>query len=667
MPFVKYKTAAFLLLIAATLLAPSVLAFPALTVTSPDGNLSISFQLKANGTPYKPGMRPYYSVSFKKAEILADSPLGLNFLGAAPLETNLTITGSSMNTQDGFWQNPFGQRHNVRDHYNQLTVSLIEASAPHRRLNIIFRAYDEGVAFRYVLPNQPAIQKFTLSSENTGFYFTHAATVFALDLGSFTTPYESEFRQEGIDEIKPDSIIGLPLLLHLSNGPWAALLEADLTDYAGMYVGGAAGVSNGLASKLSPLPNHPGVAVIASTPKATPWRVIMVNFRPGGLIESSDLILNLSQPSVLKDTSWIEPGKSAWDWWSGDYDTGVSFKPGMNTPTIEHYIDFASAHGLQYMLIDAGWSPKDDILHWVPAVNLPEILKYAGTKHVKILLWMHWTNVKKQIDQAFPLFEKWGVAGVKIDFMNRDDQEMVNFYEEMVRKAAAHHLVVDLHGAFKPTGLRRTYPNLLTREGVMGMEYSKWSRRTNPVHDVTLPFTRMLAGPFDYTPGCFNNATQSQFVPRQVNPMCQGTRAHQLAMYAVFFSPLAMLADYPEDYDNHTGMEFLERVPTVWDQTKVLNGEPAEYITIARRSNTTWYLGSMTNWMPRNFTLPLNFLGQGQYLEEVFADGPDAAENPKSVIYNKKWVKSTDTLGLHLAPGGGAAVIFTLAPGAKLP
>jgi alpha-glucosidase len=531
-----------------------------------------------------------------------------------------------------------------------------------RRVNLIFRAYNEGVAFRYVLPQQPSLQEFTLTSEDTGFYFSTAATVFALDLGSYTTPYESEFKQEDLNAIKPESIVGLPLLLHLSSGLWVALLEADLTDYAGMYVGGAAGIPHGLVSKLSPLPGHPGAAVIAATPKATPWRVIMVSSQPGGLIESSDWVLNLSPPSVLKNTSWIEPGKAAWDWWSGDYDTGVSFKPGMNTATIEHYIDFASTHELQYMLIDAGWSPKNDILHWVPAVNLPEILKYARKKHVKILLWMHWTNVKRQIDQAFPLYEKWGVAGVKIDFMNRDDQEMVNFYEEMVRKAAAHHLVVDLHGAFKPTGLRRTYPNLLTREAVMGMEYSKWSRRVTPVHDVTLPFTRMLAGPFDYTPGCFNNATEAQFVPRMVDPMCQGTRAHQLAMYAVFFSPLAMLADYPEDYDNNTGMEFLERVPTVWDETRVLNGEPAEYVTIARRKHGAWYLGSMTNWSPRDLTIPLSFLGARQYLEEIFADGPDAAQNPKSVTYNKQWVKSTDSLALHLAPGGGAAVIFTPAP-----
>ena len=268
------------------------------------------------------------------------------------------------------------------------------------------------------------------------------------------------------------------------------------------------------------------------------------------------------------------------------------------------------------------------------------------------------------MNQAFPLFQKWGVAGVKIDFMNRDDQEMVNFYYQMARTAARYRLVVDFHGAFKPTGMRRTYPNQLTREGVMGMEYSKWSYRTTPYHDVILPFTRMLAGPMDYTPGCFNNATKEQFKPRQVNPMCQGTRAHQLAMYVVFFSPLQMLSDYPEIYDHSPGMSFLDQVPTVWDETRVVDGDPGEYVTIARKKGDKWYLGSMTNWTPRDLDIPLDFLGAGTYQAEIFADGPDAAQNAKSLTISKKWVKAGDHLSARLAPGGGLAVIFTLAPGA---
>ncbi len=398
----------------------------------------------------------------------------------------------------------------------------------------------------------------------------------------------------------------------------------------------------------------------------------MINSRPGGLIESTDLILNLNPPCALNDTSWIEPGKTAWDWWSGDYDTDVNFKPGMNTPTLKHYIQFAADHHLPYMLIDAGWARHSnqqkgwetaDITHWNSNVDLPAILAFARQRHVKVILWMHWKSVKRQMNQAFPLFQKWGVAGVKIDFMNRDDQEMVNFYYQMARTAARYHLVVDFHGAFKPTGMRRTYPNQLTREGVMGMEYSKWSYRTTPYHDVILPFTRMLAGPMDYTPGCFNNATKEQFKPRQINPMCQGTRAHQLAMYVVFFSPLQMLSDYPEIYDHNPGMAFLDQVPTVWDETRVVDGDPGEYVTVARKKGDKWYLGSMTNWMPRDLDIPLDFLGAGTYQAEIFADGPDAAQNAKSLTISKKWVKASDHLSARLAPGGGLAVIFTWAPG----
>jgi alpha-glucosidase len=290
---------------------------------------------------------------------------------------------------------------------------------------------------------------------------------------------------------------------------------------------------------------------------------------------------------------------------------------------------------------------------------VPEIIAHGKERGVKVLLWVHWSAMNKHMDEALDLYSKWGAAGVKVDFMNRDDQEMVNFYTRLVQKAAEHRMVVDFHGAFKPTGLRRTYPNLLTREGVMGMEYDKWTERDTPVHDVTLPFTRMLAGPMDYTPGCFNNATREQFKPRNVDPMCQGTRAHQLAMYVVFESELAMLSDYPEIYDHNPGMEFLDKVPTVWNETKVLNGEPAEYVTIARRNGDSWFLGAMTNWDARDLQIPLGFLGSGEFEAQIFADGPDADQAATSLAISKRRVKSGDELTLHLAPGGGAAIIFT--------
>jgi len=645
--------------------ARSARAADNLTVASPDGKVIISFALKSNPQPYLPGERAYYRVSYAGVPVLADSPLGLDFEGAPTLDHDFVVAGTDRQSRDDKWTNNLGPVREVPDHYNQLRISLREKQASGRRLDLIFRAYNEGAAFRYFLPEQTAMEKFTLMAENSGFYFAHDAYAFALNMGRFNTSNEGEFPRTHLNMIKPESIINLPMCVEIPGGPWVGLLEADLTDYAGMSVGGVAGFAYALVSKLSPGPERTDEVVTSRTPKSTPWRVLLINDRPGGLIESSYLILDLSPPSAIGDASWIVPGKAAWDWWSGDYDVNVNFHPGMNTATMEHYIDFASEHHLEYMLVDAGWYPSKEytdlgnILTYVPGVNVPEIIAYGKQKGVKVLLWLYWGAIDRQMDAALDLYAKWGAAGIKVDFMNRDDQEMVNFYERLARKTAEHHLVLDYHGAYKPTGLRRTYPNLLTREGIMGLEYNKWSSRVTPEHDVTIPFTRMLAGPMDYTPGCFNNATREQFKPRNLDPMCQGTRAHQLAMYVVFESPLVMLSDYPEIYDHNPGMEFLDKVPTVWDETKVLNGEPSKYITIARRHGSDWFLGAMTNWDSRDLGIPLSFLGAGEFEAQIFADGADADKVATSVAISKKAVKAGDKLALHLAPGGGAGVIFT--------
>jgi alpha-glucosidase len=670
-----------------------------LSVSSPDGKLKIAFQAKSNPPPYLPGERAYYQLSYLGQTILVDSPLGLDFKEASALDRDLEIVGANRESNDSTWDNPFGPRRKVRDHYNQLTVHLHERHAPGRCVDLVFRAYDEGVAFRYALPQQDALRNFMIAAENTGFYFTRDASAWAIDLGQYSTPYEGEFRQVALTEIKPNSIIGLPLVVKTAGGTWVALLEADLTDYAGMYVSGVPGTSNALVSKLSPLPNidftlplyfgaasledqlgkmgamsehlqfpasypHTRAAalddlVAGSTPKATPWRVLMVNPRAGGLIESSDLILNLSAPCALADISWIKPGKSAWDWWSGRFARDVNFQPGMNTATLEHYLDFAAQSHFQYLLIDSNWSSWTDITRPVPEVNLPEILALAKQKGVGVLLWLPWTATALQMDEAFPLYEKWGVAGVKVDLMNRDDQEMVNFLERVVRKAAEHHLVVDFHGVYKPTGLRRTYPNLLTREGVMGLEYDKGSDRVTPDHDVTIPFTRMLAGPMDFTPGGFRNTARGQFQVHDPEPMVQGTRAHQLAMYVVYESPLAMVSDEPEAYTQQPGFEFILEVPTVWEDTKVLNGEVGLYITVARKHGGAWYLGSMTNWEGRTLEIPLDFLGAGNFDAQVFSDGPGADRVATSVSILHERVNAHSKLRLKLASGGGATVIVS--------
>jgi alpha-glucosidase len=658
-----------LALVGVILLVPVVpaalFAAEPLTVTSPDGNISITFELKSKPQPYLPGERAYYRVSYQGQAVLQDSPLGLDFKGGKPLDQDWEIVGSDRQSHDESWENPFGARRHIRDHYNELTVSLRERRAPGRQLALVFRAYNEGAAFRYVLPRQDALAKFTLSAENTGFYFPREVFAYALNLNSYTTSYETDYHRVSLEEIKPTSIVALPLLIEVPQGPWVALLEADLTDYAGMYVGGVPGVPNALLSKLSPLPRRADEAVVGSTPKSTPWRIIMISSRPGALIENNYLVLNLSEPCALADTSWIKPGRAAWDWWSGSFARNVSFKPGMNTETMLHYVDFAARHKFEYMLVDAGWYPAHDythpvdILHHTPETDVPRIIEYAKQRGVAVLLWVFWGALDKQMDEALSLYKKWGAAGIKVDFMDRDDQEMVNFYERCVRKAAEHKLTVDFHGAYKPTGLRRTYPNLLTREGLMGLEYSKWSDRITPEHDVTLAFTRLLAGPADYTPGGFRNATRAQFKPVMVEPMTQGTRAHELAKYVVYESPLVMVADYPEAYEGQPGFEFIEKVPTVWDDTQVLNGEPGKYVTIARQKSKVWYVGSMTNWDARDLEISLGFLGAGEYEAQIFADGPDADQVATSLSVTKKRVKTGDKLNVHLAPGGGWAAILT--------
>jgi alpha-glucosidase len=637
-----------------------------LAVSSPDGSLTIALSLEAKPQPYASGKRAYYRVTYKGAPVLADSPLGLDFQGAEPLERDFEVVTTKERTQDSTWENSFGAIHTVPDRYNELTVSLREKLAPGRRVDIVLRAYDEGVAFRYVLPKQEAIGDFTLAAENTGFYFAADAAAYALNMGRFNTHNEGEYRRVRLRDIKPASIINLPLLVEMPGGVWAALLEADLTDYAGMSLGGVPGIPNALVCKLSSPPKGKvDEPVAGKTPKSTPWRVVMIAPAPGRLVETNYLVLNLSAPCAIADTSWIKPGKAAWDWWSGSYATGVPFKPGMNTATMKHYIDFAAAHKLEYMLVDAGWAPlsadgrTEDILKHIPAVDVPGIIAYGTAKGVAVLLWVEWQALDRNIDEAMALYEKWGAAGIKVDYMNRDDQEMVNYYEKVVRTAAKHHLTVDFHGAYKPTGLRRTYPNLLTREGVMGMEYSKWSDRVTPEYDVTIPFTRMVAGPMDFTPGAFRNAARGEFKALDIAPMSQGTRAHQLAMYVVYESPLVMVSDYPEAYEGQPGLEFIEKVPSVWDDTRVLAGRPAEHVVLARRSGENWYLGAMTNWDTRDLEIPLDFLGSGEYEAEVFADGPDADKAATSLNIVRKRVTATDKLAVHLAPGGGAAVILT--------
>jgi len=638
-------------------------------VASPDGQVAV---VLATGTvPPEPNAPPFvrpveglrYSVEFHGKPLYRDSPLGLKLQDQDPLGPGMRPVNTEQGSGDQTYTIPVGKTSTVRDHYNSVRADFEDAQG--RKLTVEARAYDDGVAFRYILPEQAAIKNANIEHELTEFHYSTDATLYSLIVDGFQSPYEDEYQVRQVSGLHHDWLIALPLLANVPGTGWVAITEADIENYAGMYVR-KAGAPLAVRAELSPRLDKQTIAVQADAPVTTPWRVLMIGDEPGRLVESN-IILNLNPPSKIADTSWIKPGKSAWDWWSGEAAPNVSFKTGMNTATMKHYIDFASASGFPYMLIDAGWAKADrngpqdyaalaDITQVTPEVDMPELLRYAKEKHVAIWLWSHWTSVDKYMNEAFPLFEKWGVAGVKIDFMNRDDQEMVRWYRHVVELAAQHHLMIDYHGAFKPDGLRRTYPNLLTREGVMGKEYLKWSARTTPVHNTTLPFTRMLAGPLDYTPGAFGNVTRDQFMPRDKEPMAPNTRAHELALYVVLESPLMMVSDYPEHYAGQHDFEFIRQVPVTWDEVCVLNGRPMENITVARRSGKDWYVGSITNWNARTVQVPLSFLGEGKYIAEIYADAPDAGSDATHTTFTRQAVDRSTTLEVKMAPGGGNAV-----------
>jgi alpha-glucosidase len=642
----------------------------AVRVPSPDDQLVLTLstgpaQPEPNAPPREhPAEGLRYSVQFHGKPLLLDSPMGLKLEGAQPaLGPSMRLVNQEKNSADQSYTIPVGKTSSVRDHYNSMRADFDDGLG--RKLTVEARAYDDGVAFRYIVPEQAAIKNANIEREFTEFRYSKDAITYPLILNGFQSSYEDEYQVRQVSGLHHDWLIALPLLANVPGTGWVAITEADIENYAGMYVRKAA-EPFAVRAELSPRLDKPSIAVQADAPITTPWRVLMVGEEPGRLVESN-IILNLNPPSKIADMSWIKAGKSAWDWWSGEAAPSVSFKTGMNTATMKHYIDFASSSGFTYMLIDAGWAkaerkgPQDyaalaDITQIAPEIDMPELLRYAKEKNVGIWLWSHWSSVDKYMNEAFPLFEKWGVAGVKIDFMDRDDQEMTRWYRHVVELAAQHHLMIDYHGAFKPDGLRRTFPNLMTREGVMGKEYLKWSARVTPVHNTTLPFTRMLAGPLDYTPGAFGNVTRDQFIPRDKEPMAPNTRAHELALYVVLESPLMMVSDYPEHYAGQHDFEFIKQVPVTWDEIRVLNGRPMENITVARRSGKEWYVGAITNWDARTVQVPLNFLGEGKYTAEIYADAPDAGTKATNTTFTKQPVDRSTVMEVKMAPGGGNAI-----------
>lgn len=612
------------------------------TVSSP--NQRVRFSIYAS-----PGGNIMGEIFWGDRKVVSTQLANFEFQNTMPdLKTNLAITGAKTSIVDEVWTPVLKRYSEVKNNYREITLDIQEQVFPRRMLQLIARAYDDGIAFRVKFMGPDHGIDYKISEENTLFSFDDDPLCWAADHRKFISPQESVFQKLKISELTPEMLIGLPLTIQVSNDCYASITEAGLTDYSGIYLKRNDLDKLTLKTVLAPGIMQQDAKVIKEVPFETPWRVVMLGETPGKLIES-ELICNLNPDCEILDPSWIKPGISAWDnWFSRD----VKMEP----ETIKEYIDLASEMGWPYMLVDWQWygeynKPEADITKAASNLNLQELIRYAKEKNVRLMLWLYWTDVNRSDwDSVCALYYQWGIAGVKIDFMDRDDQEMVNWYEKIVKTAAKHKLLVNFHGAYKPTGFRRTYPNLVTREGILGNEWNKWSLIVTPEHICTIPFTRMLAGPMDFTPGCFINKTHDEFrIGVPTNSMV--TRSNTLAQFVVFDSPLTVACDHPDNYRGQAGIEFLKKVKTVWDDTKVLNGSIGNYITMARRHEQTWFIGALNNSEGRKISIPLNFLPDGSYKMISFEDGlsPDQAHR-KDIIVTKSSVFS-----VSLAPGGGFA------------
>ena len=626
-------------------------------LVSPDGAIDVTIGQDATSKG------PTYAIAFHGRSVIATSPLGLAFESYKKLGPDTAVTATTRASADTRYHLLAGKTALARDHYNELILGLTETGGARRRLDIVFRAYDDGVAFRYRLPVQPGFTDLRLAGELTEFAFPADYHCWGLNLGRFDTSHEGEYDPLTASQVRPHNLFETPVTCRTGAGDTSfALTEADLRDYAGSYLTGRETGALGFTTRLSPRLDDPAIAVKADVRNAgltTPWRVVMLGDTSGKLIEST-ILTNLNPPPK-GDFSWVKPGKTAWDWWNGPTLKALP-AAGMNDATIKAYIDFAAANGLPYMLIDDGWYvnsgggpvvyPGADIMSTVPAIDLPGLVRYAADRKVGLWLWANWRVLDARMDPVFARYAALGIKGFKVDFMDRSDQQIVEFYQRIFKASAAHHLMLDLHGAYHPTGATRTWPQFLTQEGVLGAEYNKWTRRITARHNVTLPFTRGLAGPYDYTPGGFRNATPATFRIEPQTPMVQTTRGHALAMYVVFDSPFMGVSDSPDNYTGASGFDFLRAVPASWDETQVVSGSIGERIVTARRSGKEWFVGAMTNEAPRTLDVPLNFLGGGRFTATIWQDGP----TPTDVVITRRIVTARDALPLTLAGSGGAAI-----------
>lgn len=618
-----------------------------------------------------------FSLTHDGTEVLAPSPVSMTLRGGVVLGSNPKVTKVLKAVADKKIPSPFYKKTEVQDVYNQMTLSF------RGNYGLIFRLYDDGLSYRFTtkmdgdifVENEEASYNFSSDHKAFAPYVNNQETSFEKQ---FMNSFEQPYVHEPITKLNSGRLMFLPLLVELEGGKKLCITEADLEDYPGMFLNNSTDKPS-LKPVFAPYPKtkkqggHNNLQMlveeredyIAKTEgtRAFPWRVFIVSEDDRQLADC-DMVYRLASPCRLPDVSWVKPGKVAWDWWNDWNLYGVDFRAGINNETYKYYIDFASEHGIEYVILDEGWSVNlaADLMQVIPEINIPELVDYGKSKGVGIILWAGYHAFDRDMEKVVRHYSEMGVKGFKVDFMDRDDQEMIDFLYRGAEVCAKYKMMVDYHGVCKPTGLQRTYPNVINYEAVYGLENMKWAAKTHdmPLYDVTIPFIRMIAGPMDYTQGAMRNAIRANYAPVYTEPMSQGTRCHQLATYVIFESPLNMLCDNPSNYNREPECtEFIANIPTVWSKTIALDGKVGEYVAIARCHEGDWYVGALTNWDPREIDLDLSFLGEGDYKMELFEDGINAdraARDYKKAIIP---VPADRRLKIRMAPGGGwAAKIY---------
>ena len=658
-----------LLLSALLMLSVSAFAQKQYTLQSPDKDITVTIKV---------GEQITYAVTHGNTCVLAPSAIGMKLADGTMLGTKPTVKSVKTRSVKQSVKTELYKRAEIPEVYEELTLTL------KGNYKVVFRAYDEGVAYRFVTDFKKNI---IVESETADFNFDadyQALIPYVLrragqdgDLISqqFYNSFENTYTHTALSQMDPMKLAFLPLLVELKDGKKAVITEADLEDFPGLYLRNENG-KTGLTAVHAGYPKvreqggHNNLQwivkerenYIAKTvgQRSFPWRCIVISESDKELADS-DLVYLLGSPSRVEDVSWIQPGKVAWDWWNAWNIYGVDFPAGINNDTYKYYIDFAAQYGIEYVILDEGWAvnKKADLFQMVPEIDIQELVDYGAERNVGIVLWVGYAAIDKDMDHVCQHYSDMGVRGFKVDFMDGDDQMIVDFYYRMAKTAAKYNLFVDFHGAYKPTGLHRTYPNVLNHEGVYGLEQAKWDNESDFVtKEVTIPFIRMVAGPMDYTQGAMRNATKNNFAAVYTEAMSQGTRCRQLAEYVIFESPFNMLCDSPSNYLNEDECtQFIATVPTVWDETVVLDGKVGEYLVIARRKGFRWYIAAITNWEERDLVLDLTPLNGGAKSGHIFRDGPNANRAARDYVSETAQVMG-NKVKVHLAKGGGMVLVW---------